>query len=145
MVTLGFFNVAGENDLPFISSDVNGSTEVQRSLLSFAAASTPATAGVRPASAWNLPLCDSCVSMELYPAAALSHQPRLQLEARRLQDGFATGLSTASLIQGWLGGPSGGGVDGTSCATACAPLPQTANFYAGGFDRPYAEAEGAGK
>jgi len=142
MVSLGFFTVAGQNDLPFVSSDLDGPNEVQTSLLSFASTAAPATAaGVRAASAWNLPLCEACVSTELFPAAALHAQPRLQLAARGLSDAFATGLSSADRLQGWLAGPQGAGLEGSSCATACAPLPQTANFYAGGFDRPYAPPE----
>ena len=52
MVSLGFFTVAGQNDLPFVSSDLDGPNEVQTSLLSFASTAAPATAaGVRAASA----------------------------------------------------------------------------------------------
>jgi len=141
MVSLGFFNVAGQNDLPFVSSDFDTSNEVQRSLLSFAASLNPVTAGVRSASVWNLPLCESCIALEAYPSAALYNQPALQMASRRLSDGVATGLSSASLMQGWLAGPEGGAAMGTSCWTACAPLPQTSNFYAGGFERPYAVPE----
>jgi len=140
MVSLGFFNVAGQNDLPYVSSDFNTSNEVQSSLLSYAASLDPGTAGVRAASVWNLSLCDSCIALEAHPSASLYNQPALQMESRRLSDSVATGLSTASLLQGWLASPQAA-AHGTSCWNACAPLPQTANFYAGGFERPYAPHE----
>lgn len=141
MVSLGFFNVAGQNDLPFVSADLNTSNEVQSSLLSFAAALGPGTAGVRSASPWNLPLCHSCLSLEAFPSAALYNQPALQAASRQLAGSVATGLSTASLVEGWLAGPQGHDL-GASCWNACAPIPQTTNFYAGGFERPYAPHEG---
>ena len=140
MVSLGFFNVAGQNDLPFVSADRDTSTEVQTSLLSFAATLGPGAAGVRSASPWNLPLCHSCLSLEAFPSAALYNQPALQVASRQLADSVATGLSTASLVEGWLAGPQGHDL-GSSCWNACAPLPQTTNFYAGGFERPYAPPE----
>ena len=140
MVSLGFFNVAGQNDLPYVSSDFNTSNEVQSSLLSYAASLDPGTAGVRAASVWNLPLCDSCIALEAHPSAALYNQPALQMESRRLSASVATGLSPAGLVQGWLASPEGS-AHGTSCWKACAPFPQTTNFYAGGFERPYAPHE----
>ena len=141
MVSLGFFNVAGQNDLPYVSSDLNTSNEVQSSLLSYAASLDPGAAGVRAASVWNLPLCDSCIALEAHPTAALYNQPALQMESRRLSNSVSTGLSTATLVQGWLAGPQNAGSMGTSCWNACAPLPQTTNFYAGGFERPYGGPE----
>jgi len=142
MVSLGFFTVAGQNDLPFVSADLDTSTEVQTSLLSFAAALDPgAGAGVRSASPWNLPLCHSCLALEAFPSAALYNRPALQLASRQLADSVATGLSRATAVEGWLAGPRVLDAAGSSCWTACAPLPQTTNFYAGGFERPYAAPE----
>jgi hypothetical protein len=141
MVSLGFFDVAGQNDLPFVSADLNTSSEVQTSLLSFASALGPGAAGVRSASPWNLPLCHSCLSLETFPSAALYNQAALQVASRQLADSVATGMSTASAVEGWLAGPQGRDL-GSSCWNACAPLPQTTNFYAGGFERPYAPPEG---
>ena len=141
MVSLGFFNVAGQNDLPFISSDFDTANEVQTSLLSYASSLNPSNAGIKAASVWNLALCDSCVRQEVYPSAALYNKPLLQMKSRQLSSGFAAGVSTASLIQGWLAGPEGADIQGTSCITACAPVPQTTNFFAGGFERPYASHE----
>lgn len=138
MVTLGFFNVAGQNDLPYVSTDFSTSDDVQRSLLSYAASADPG-AGVRPASAWNLALCDSCSVLDAFPSAALYNRPGLQVESRRLATGMAVGLSTASTIQGWRAGPDDALAQ--SCWSACADFPQTANFWGGGFNRPYAVHE----
>jgi|LauGreDrversion2_5_1035112.scaffolds.fasta_scaffold00855_3 hypothetical protein len=142
MVSLGFFNVSGQNDLPYVSSDHDTSNTVQSSLLSYSASMEPSSAGVRGASVWNLDLCNSCMQTEVYPSAALYNKPVLQMHSRRLASSVGSGLSTASHIQGWLSGPDGGSSLGTSCATACAPVSQTTNYYAGGFDRPYAPHEG---
>ena len=142
MVSLGFFQVAGANDLPYVSSDVDASNDVQRSLVSFAASSGVAEAGVRQASLWNLPLCQSCISMEDFPVSTLYKRPELQDLAQKLVGSVATSVSSASAVQGWLAGPRGVAASGSSCWSACAPFPQTTNFYAGGFERPYGRRYG---
>ena len=84
MVSLGFFNVAGKNDLPYVSAGAAASNEVQRDLLGYAARLSPTEIGVRAASAWNLPLCVSCLTNEAYPSAALYDKPILQAQSQRL-------------------------------------------------------------
>jgi hypothetical protein len=137
MVSLGFFQVAGANDLPFVSLDRTTSNEVQSSLVSFAAAAGVGDVGVRQASLWNLPLCQSCIATEDFPASTLHKRPELQALAQRLNGSVATSVSSASVLQGWLAGPAGAAASGSSCWNACGPFPQTTNFYAGGFERPY--------
>jgi hypothetical protein len=137
MVSLGFFQVAGVSDLPYVSSDVNASSEVQRSLMSFAASSGVGEAGVRQASLWNLPLCQSCISVEDFPASPLYKRPEMQELAQKLVGSVTTAVSSSSTLQGWLAGAQGAAASGSSCWNACAPFPQTTNFYAGGFERPY--------
>lgn len=137
MVSLGFFQVAGENDLPYLSSDLNTANEVQRSLLSFAATTGVGDVAVRQASLWNLPLCQSCVAIEDFPTQALYKRPELQALAQRLSSSVATSVSTAGVVEGWMTGPKTAAASGSSCWNACGPFPQTTNFYAGGFERPY--------
>ena len=136
MVSLGFFDVAGQNDLPFVSSGLTSPGEVVSGLLSVSALGGLGSIGVSKASLWNLPLCKSCMSHEDFPSATLYKRPDLQEVARRLDASVASGISSASTLQAWISGPPVRN-SGSSCWTACAPLPQTSNFYAGGFERPY--------
>lgn len=136
MVSLGFFDVAGQNDLPFLSTGLTTSGEVSRNLLSYTSAVGMGDVALTKASLWNLPLCRSCISHEDFPASTLYKHPELQETARRLNASVATGVSSETTLQAWLSGPRIAD-SGSSCWTACAPLPQTANFFAGGFERPY--------
>jgi len=141
MVSLGFFEVAGQNDLPFVAaSQARASTAVQSELLSFSQSIVP-SAGIKPASVHNLALCGSCTDLFEYPCKSFYNQPQVAAACRDLSTASQVGLSTASLVQGWLAAPYGAETPRSGqCSSACANTSPYWNQFAGGYQRPYGPA-----
>lgn len=138
MVSLGFFHVAGQNDLPFVAERGDRmSTAVQTDLLSLSTAVAPSS-GIKPASVHNLALCASCKSLFEYPCASLYKQPQIASACKDLSAASIVGLSSEPLVAGWLAAPYGEQtVDLGQCASACADLSPYWNHFGGGYERPY--------
>jgi len=137
MVSLGFWNVAGQNDLPFVAVAGERSPQVvQSNLLSFAAGLAP-TSGVRPTSVHNRTLCESCLQLHEFKCPMLYKQGEVREACEALATAAETGLSSERAVQAWLAAPHGTLAQDSACLTACADLSPYANFFAGGYDRPY--------
>jgi len=141
MVTLGFFTVAGANNLPYASDDLDGANQVQQSMLAYSSAFSD-TAGVRKTGTPTTALCQSCMETQ-YACSTLYKEPGLRNKCERLAAGVDTSISSAEIVQAWLAAPDAGTPLLNSCASACAIIDQRTNFFAGGFDRPYSVLDGA--
>ncbi len=138
MVTLGFFHVAGQNDLPFVEArGARTSTGVQSDLLAFSSSIVPSS-GIKPASVHNLALCGTCKDLFEYPCDSFSKQPEVTQACRDLSAASQVGLSTEALVQGWLAAPYGARTAPLGqCSSACADTKAYWNQFAGGYQRPY--------
>ena len=143
MVTLGFFNLAGRSDLPYLSDAKvdDSSTAVQSSLFSFASGFV-GNPGVRQVDVHNRSLCDLCHHTELR-CDSLYKVPEIQAACDQLAASVTTGLSSKQILQAWLAAPPNSDMIGAHCASACLPLGPTANFFSGGYERPYSDNKAA--
>jgi hypothetical protein len=139
MVSRGFFDVAGRSDLPYLSDAKadDSSNAVQTALLGYASGFV-GDAGVRQVSLHNRALCESCHNISLR-CDSLYKVPEVQAACDQLAASLTTGVSSKQILQAWLASPQGSDLMGSHCASACLPLEPTANFYAGGYERPYSD------
>ena len=139
MVSLGFFDLAGSSDLPYLSDAkvTRSSTAVQTGLLSYAS-NYVGDAGVRQIDVHNRALCESCHDIE-YRCETLLKTPVIRQACEDLAASVQTGLSSQQILQAWMASPQGSDMLGSHCASACLPLGPFANFYAGGYERPYSD------
>jgi len=143
MVSMGFFDLAGTSDLPYLSDAkaLKSSTAVQTSLLSFASGFV-GDAGVKQVDVANRALCENCHRTDLR-CDALYNRPEIQAACDQLAASVATDLSSKQILQAWLSVPQNSDMIGSHCASACLPLEATANFYSGGYERPYSDNKAA--
>lgn len=137
MVTLGFFELAGASDLPYLSDAkaTDSTAATQTALLNYASGFVGG-AGVRQIDVHNRALCDSCHALELQ-CDSLYRRPEIQAACEQVAASQKTSLSSKQILQAWLASPQSAGVLGERCASACLPLEPTSNFFAGGYERPY--------